>query len=246
MSRKGSKSNFPELKSMKRLSKIPVVQQSVSCLNNFYEKAKEHNVERIHGVMDIASSIAIGVALKAANVLGRPIKVVDSILDKSLSFVELKIPAVHDPPNKLHEGLKNYIYTFWGGEMAYTMVERLAATFRHVMEIIFISSLQENITLVRTMNAKSSSSVVKLIYSSLEVTLMTFGIIPEYLGKLFPSDSPDRSGEEKIPEHNNEDKKETFVNNEQNVSAISGSSTSRGNSKGAEKNNDSPNHSKQQ
>lgn len=42
--------------------------------------------------------------------------------------------------------------------MAYTMVERLAATFRHLMEIIFISSLQENITLVRTMNAKSNSS----------------------------------------------------------------------------------------
>lgn len=61
---------------------------------------------------------------------------------------------------------------------------------------------------------------------------MTFGIIPEYLGKLFPSDSSDHSAEEKISEHNNEEKKETVVNNEQNVSPISGTSTNRGNVKG--------------
>lgn len=57
---------------MKRLSKIPVVQESVSSLNNFYEKAKEHNVERIHGIMDMASSI--GWSLRCAVILLYPVQ----------------------------------------------------------------------------------------------------------------------------------------------------------------------------
>ncbi|XP_063241010.1 lipid storage droplets surface-binding protein 2-like [Bacillus rossius redtenbacheri] len=92
-----------------RLSKLPVVEQSISGASALYGKVKDSSslVGWTLGKAESAVSKAVDVVTPVTSCL--PLKTVDSLLSKSLDFVESKVPAVKLPPQEVLSSTKQFI-----------------------------------------------------------------------------------------------------------------------------------------
>nr|CAD7598902.1 unnamed protein product [Timema genevievae] len=99
------------MESVARISKLPVVEQSLNAASNIYGKVKDSN-SVIRWTLNTAESTvnkAIETAAPVTSRLEGPIKKVDTLLCSSLDFVESKVPAVKLPPQQIFENTKHYV-----------------------------------------------------------------------------------------------------------------------------------------
>ncbi|KAJ8897313.1 hypothetical protein PR048_002659 [Dryococelus australis] len=97
--------------SVARIAKLPVVEQSLNTASAIYGKVKDSS-SIVGWTLDKAESAvskAVEVATPVTTHLERPLHTVDSILSKSLDYVEKKVPAVKMTPDGVYTVTKEYI-----------------------------------------------------------------------------------------------------------------------------------------
>ncbi|XP_069680279.1 lipid storage droplets surface-binding protein 1 isoform X3 [Periplaneta americana] len=102
---------FPQLVSVTRISKLPIVETSWHIANDIYSRIKKSNSLVGWGLDTAESSVqaALEHTLPAVVVLEKPIALIDSLLCKSLDLVEERVPVVTLPPELIYENTKGYV-----------------------------------------------------------------------------------------------------------------------------------------
>ncbi|KAJ9578809.1 hypothetical protein L9F63_004959 [Diploptera punctata] len=105
------KQQFPQLASVARIAKIPLVESSLHLATDIYSKIKKSNSLVNWGLGTAESSVQLALehTLPAVIILERPIALFDTLLCRSLDMVEERVPAVTLPPNQLLEKSKGYV-----------------------------------------------------------------------------------------------------------------------------------------
>lgn len=105
------KQQFPQLASVARIVKIPLVETSLHLATDIYSKIKKSNslVNWSLGTAESSVQLALEHTLPAVIILERPIALIDSLLCRSLDIVEERVPAVTLPPNQLLEKSRGYV-----------------------------------------------------------------------------------------------------------------------------------------
>ncbi|KAK6642312.1 hypothetical protein RUM44_014035 [Polyplax serrata] len=114
------KYDLPRIKSVERISKLPVVEQTVDMANSFYVRVKDTNtlVKSVLTTAETTVKGAVDMTLPVTAKLEGPIKVVDSFLCYSLDFVENKIPAVKLPLGEMYKNTRDSLYSIPGVKCA--------------------------------------------------------------------------------------------------------------------------------
>ncbi|XP_039278301.1 lipid storage droplets surface-binding protein 1 isoform X2 [Nilaparvata lugens] len=103
--------DFPHLKSVNRLSKIPVVETGYNYATAIYDRLKRSNSLVSWGLTSAEAGVllALEITLPAVSLLESPIHTVDDLLCRSLDIVEERVPAIHYPPQVIYTRTKDYV-----------------------------------------------------------------------------------------------------------------------------------------
>lgn len=105
------KRQLPQLESIQRISRIPVVETGVNIAFGLYGKVKNSNplmrwyLNKIEGSVNLA----IDTTLIAGPLLEVPLTVVDTIVCKGLDTVQQRVPVINYPPEKIINKTKDYV-----------------------------------------------------------------------------------------------------------------------------------------
>lgn len=105
------KKKLPKLKSIQRISKIPVLETSFNLATGIYGKLKHSNrlMQWGFGTVEDVTSYAIDTSLSALPMLELPLTVMDNIVCKGLDTVQQRVPAINYPPEKILTTTKSYV-----------------------------------------------------------------------------------------------------------------------------------------
>lgn len=105
------KKKLPKLKSIQRISKIPVLETSFNLATGIYGKLKHSNrlMQWGFGTVEDVTSYAIDTSLNALPMLELPLTVMDNIVCKGLDTVQQRVPAINYPPEKILTTTKSYV-----------------------------------------------------------------------------------------------------------------------------------------
>ncbi|RZF35042.1 hypothetical protein LSTR_LSTR009634 [Laodelphax striatellus] len=103
--------DFPQLRSVDRLSKIPVVETGYNYATAIYDRLKRSNSLVSWGLTSAEAGVllALEITLPAVSLLESPIHTVDDLLCRSLDIVEERVPAIHYPPKVIYTRTKDYV-----------------------------------------------------------------------------------------------------------------------------------------
>ncbi|XP_067011188.2 uncharacterized protein [Anabrus simplex] len=106
-----TKSVFPHLRSVRRISRIPVVETTWDYASGVYTKIKGSNRLIAWGLGTAESSVQVAVTISRpfVNVFEKPIGLVDGLVCKSLDLVEEKVPVITFPPELIVVSTKEYV-----------------------------------------------------------------------------------------------------------------------------------------
>ncbi|XP_076378472.1 uncharacterized protein LOC117220048 isoform X1 [Megalopta genalis] len=104
-------SDLPHVKSISRISKLPIVEDGIQIASSVYVRIKRSNFLINWGLNTAEQSLVVAkeIATPAINVFSGPITVVDHLLCKGIDVVEEKVPAVHLPPRQMYINAKDYV-----------------------------------------------------------------------------------------------------------------------------------------
>ncbi|KAK9507532.1 hypothetical protein O3M35_007368 [Rhynocoris fuscipes] len=107
------KREIPQLESINRISKIPVVETGMNYAKFMYGKIKNSNSLFQWGFVTVEGGIqtAIDKTLIAAPIIEMPLNIVDSLMCKSLDTIEHRVPAINYPPEQLLNMTKQLVTT---------------------------------------------------------------------------------------------------------------------------------------
>lgn len=103
--------DLPQMESLNRISKIPVVETSVQYAKIVYGKIKNSNalVQWSLGTVEGSIQRVIDKSLIAVPIIEMPLTIVDTIVCKSLDSIEQRIPAINYPPVVLLNKTKDLV-----------------------------------------------------------------------------------------------------------------------------------------
>uniref|UniRef100_A0A224XNT9 Putative lipid storage droplet-1 n=1 Tax=Panstrongylus lignarius TaxID=156445 RepID=A0A224XNT9_9HEMI len=103
--------DLPQMESLNRISKIPVVETGVQYAKIVYGKIKNSNalVQWSLGTVEGSIQRVIDTSLIAVPLIEMPLTIVDTIVCKSLDSIELRIPAINYPPVVLLNKTKDLV-----------------------------------------------------------------------------------------------------------------------------------------
>ncbi|XP_014273197.1 lipid storage droplets surface-binding protein 1 [Halyomorpha halys] len=105
------KKKLPKLKSIQRISKIPVLETSFNIATGIYGKLKHSNrlMQWGFGTVEDVTNFAIDTSFNALPMLELPLTVMDNIVCKGLDTVQQRVPAINYPPEKILTKTKSYV-----------------------------------------------------------------------------------------------------------------------------------------
>uniref|UniRef100_A0A023F7G9 Putative lipid storage droplet-1 n=1 Tax=Triatoma infestans TaxID=30076 RepID=A0A023F7G9_TRIIF len=103
--------DLPQMESINRISKIPVVETGVQYAKIVYGKIKNSNalVQWSLGTVEGSIQRVIDTSLIAVPIIEMPLTIVDTIVCKSLDTIEQRIPAINYPPEVLLNKTKDLV-----------------------------------------------------------------------------------------------------------------------------------------
>ncbi|GLH13400.1 Lipid storage droplets surface-binding protein 1 [Gryllus bimaculatus] len=106
-----TKKGFPQLRSVARISQIPVVETGWQYASGIYNKIKGSNslVAWSLGTAESTVQAAVEKTIPIVNVFEKPLSLVDTIVCKSLDLVEERVPVVTLPPELILVSGKEYV-----------------------------------------------------------------------------------------------------------------------------------------
>ncbi|XP_075217138.1 lipid storage droplet-1 isoform X3 [Lycorma delicatula] len=104
---------FPHLKAVDRISKIPVFETGYNFASDLYYKIKKSNGLFTWSLNSAEAGfmLAIEITLPAVSYLEAPLHTVDNIICRSLDIVEERVPAINYPPKVIYHKTKDYVST---------------------------------------------------------------------------------------------------------------------------------------
>lgn len=105
--------DFPHLKAVDRISRIPVFESGYNYATILYNRIKKSNglVTWSLNSAEAGVMLAIEITLPAVSYFEAPLHTVDNILCLSLDLVEERVPAINYPPDVIFNKTKDYVST---------------------------------------------------------------------------------------------------------------------------------------
>ncbi|XP_043480714.1 lipid storage droplets surface-binding protein 1 isoform X1 [Leptopilina heterotoma] len=104
-------SDLSQFESVARISSFPIVESSICIAGNVYDMIKRSNslMNWSLDTMEQSLASATATAKSAIFAFNGPITTIDQILCKGIDIVELRVPAIHLPPQLMYWNTKEYV-----------------------------------------------------------------------------------------------------------------------------------------
>ncbi|KAG8232702.1 hypothetical protein J437_LFUL014720 [Ladona fulva] len=99
---------LPQLQSVARISKLPIVESAIGVASGIYGRVKESN-RVVSWTLNQAEGVGAAALVPVATRLGTPIQAVDTILGKGIDIVEEKVPAIKLTPQEMLDNTKKMV-----------------------------------------------------------------------------------------------------------------------------------------